>query len=75
MKKNKKIKILPVQEEIQSIGIDLNVAASLIKFLDAGMNGQFEIKKSDIENLISVINHSMQRIIEKQDNLENILEM
>ena len=64
-----------IKEKIQSIGVDLNIVASLMKFLDVGLNEQFDIKKSDVENLISVINFSMNEITKEQNKLENLLEL
>ncbi|MBQ4122424.1 hypothetical protein IJD44_01680 [bacterium] len=64
-----------IKEKIQSIGVDLNIVASLMKFLDVGLNEQFDIKKSDVENLISVINFSMKEITKEQNKLENLLEL
>lgn len=64
-----------VREIVQDIGTDLSITASLIKFLDAGLNEELEVKKADLENLVSVINFSIKNIIEKQDSLEDVLEM
>ena len=64
-----------IKEKIQSLGVDLNIVASLMKFLDVGLNEQFDIKKSDVENLISVINFSMKEITKEQNKLENLLEL
>ena len=64
-----------IKEKIQSIGVDLNIVASLMKFLDVGLNEQFDIKKSDVENLISVINFSMKEITKEQNKLETLLEL
>ncbi len=64
-----------VREIVQDIGIDLSITASLVKFLDAGLNEELEVKKADLENLVSVINFSIKNIIEKQDSLEDVLEM
>lgn len=71
---NKK-NIIKFQDQICSIGKDLTVILSLIKFLEAAMNGQIEIKRADLQNLISIINSILVNIIDKQDNLENFLEM
>lgn len=64
-----------VREIVQDIGTDLSITASLVKFLDAGLNEELEVKKADLENLVSVINFSIKNIIEKQDSLEDVLEM
>ncbi|MGM9994575.1 MAG: hypothetical protein ACI37R_07610 [Candidatus Avigastranaerophilus sp.] len=64
-----------VREIVQDIGIDLSITASLVKFLDAGLNEELEVKKADLENLVSVINFSIKNIMEKQDSLEDVLEM
>ncbi len=64
-----------VREIVQDIGTDLSITASLVKFLDAGLNEELEVKKADLENLVSVINFSIKNIMEKQDSLEYVLEM
>ena len=37
-----------VREIVQDIGIDLSITASLVKFLDAGLNEELEVKKADL---------------------------
>ena len=75
MKKTNKLNNVQIQDQIISIGKDLSVIHSLIIFLEASLCRQLEIKNADIQNLVSIINSFIEKLIEKQDNLENILEM
>lgn len=75
MKSNNQVNSILVQEKIQSLGIDLSVAASLVKLLDISISSKMDVKMSDIENLISIINTSMQKIVEKHDHIENVLKL
>ena len=72
---NKNINKEEIEENLQDIGVDLNITESLLNLLECSLVSENEIKKSDIENVITALKRNIREIINKHDKLENIFEI
>lgn len=75
MKDKKQVNIEQLESKLQSIGIDLTIIESLINLLDIALSTESEVKRSDLENLVIVMQRLIRIIISKHDKMENLLEM
>ena len=71
MKKNNKI----LEEKISSVGIDLSIAASVIKFLEASITDNTNYSNSDLLNLTAVLARMLNSIIIDYSKIEELVDV
>lgn len=75
MKVNLEKEAVEIEEKIISIGSDLSVAVSLVKFLDLSINDEFEVSNKDIANLAIILRNHINNIVDRYDDLETALDL
>lgn len=75
MKTNLKEEATEIEEKIISIGNDLAVAASLVKYLDLSINDSFCLSNKDIANLTIALRNLLDKIVEEYDSFECSLDI
>lgn len=75
MNKDKKINMEEIESNLQTIGIELNITESLLNLLENSLISGNELKKSDIENIITAIKRNVRGIINQHDKLENLFQI
>lgn len=68
-----KNKLCNFEDDIQQLGVELSLLASLITFLDEGIENGVNIKETDISNIIIILKKIIIEIIDKYDNFEKVL--
>ncbi|MCD7781009.1 MAG: hypothetical protein LUH05_10115 [Candidatus Gastranaerophilales bacterium] len=67
---NKDAENTNISEKLESVGINLTLIATLINFLELGVDDTYNISNRDIENLIIVMKRMMSVTIKDYDELE-----
>lgn len=75
MKTNLKDEANEIEKKIISIGNDLSVAASLVKYLDLSINDSFGLSNKDIANLTIALRNLLDKIVEEYDSFECSLDI
>lgn len=75
MKNTKKTLISNLDEKITSIGINLSILASIIKFLDVSITDNSNYTKADLLNLIAVLSKILNSVIVDYSDIEQLLDL
>ena len=75
MKKNKNGDNVLLAENVQSLGIDLDIVNSLLNFLYAEISENYEINKIDIENLVIVLKRMLNNISKTSEKIETLMKI
>ena len=73
--KTEYVRISTLEEQINLLGNNLTIINSLVKFLDIGMDENSDIKKADLENIITVIIRITERTKADFSELEQALNL
>ena len=62
-----------IENNIYSVGIELSIVVSLVKFLDIAMNDELDINEIDRANLTVLLKEKICEINEKYNTIECLL--
>ena len=62
-----------IENNIYSVGIELSIVVSLVKFLDIAMNDELDINEMDRANLTVLLKEKICEINEKYNTIECLL--
>ena len=62
-----------IENNIYSVGVELSIIASLIKFLDISMNDELDINELDRANLTALLKERINDINKKYNKIEYLL--
>lgn len=62
-----------IEEKISSVGMDLSIITSLIKFLDLALNDDLGVSDMDLANLSSLLKQRIFDVNSKYDEIECLL--
>ena len=62
-----------IEKNIYSVGIELSIVVSLVKFLDIAMNDELDINEMDRANLTVLLKEKICEINEKYNTIECLL--
>ena len=62
-----------IENNIYSVGIELSIVVSLVKFLDIAMNDELDINEMDRANLTVLLKEKICEINEKYNTIESLL--
>lgn len=74
MTKIKKIKSSNMFEKITTVGINLSILASIIKFLDVSMNDSTNFSNADIHNLVITLKKMLNLVISDYYEIEQYID-
>lgn len=70
-----KSNLVDVEEAICSIGVDIAMASSIIKYIDLSLNDNIDVSKVDVANLTLVLKKQIYHIKEKFEQLECVFKV
>lgn len=62
-----------IEEKISSVGMDLSIITSLIKFLDLALNDDLGVSDMDLANISSLLKQRIFDVNSKYDEIECLL--
>ncbi len=75
MNKVKNIDIEQIETKMHSVGIDLTLIDSIIKYIDMSLNEEIDVSNIDVANLTIVLKRLVKILKSKYDKLERILNL
>ncbi len=73
MSENECVKIGEIEGKICSVGIDLALIDSLIKFMDIALNDKLDITNADMANWVVILKRLVKIVKSKYEKIENVL--
>ncbi|HIS89717.1 TPA: hypothetical protein IAA87_09910 [Candidatus Avigastranaerophilus faecigallinarum] len=74
MTKNNKLKNSEMFEKITTVGINLSVISSIVKFLDVSMNDSTNFSNADIHNLVVTLQKMLNLVMSDYYEIEQYIE-
>ncbi len=74
MTKNNKFKNYEMYEKITTVGINLSVISSIVKFLDVSMNDSTNFSNADIHNLVITLKKMLNLVISDYYEIEQYID-
>ena len=74
MTKNNKLKNYEMFEKITTVGINLSVISSIVKFLDVSMNDSTNFSNADIHNLVITLKKMLNLVISDYYEIEQYID-
>lgn len=74
MTKNNKLKNYEMFEKINTVGINLSVISSIVKFLDVSMNDSTNFSNADIHNLVITLKKMLNLVISDYYEIEQYID-
>lgn len=74
MTKNNKFKNYEMFEKITTVGINLSVISSIVKFLDVSMNDSTNFSNADIHNLVITLKKMLNLVISDYYEIEQYID-
>ena len=63
-----------IENNINSVGIELSKITSLVKFIDIALNDELDVTQVDLANLTVLLKEKVIEINKKYDKIEYLLE-
>lgn len=74
MTKNNKLKNSEMFEKITTVGINLSVISSIVKFLDVSMNDSTNFSNADIHNLVVTLQKMLNLVMSDYYEIEQYID-